>query len=73
MVSDDEIIDVMQILYKHLNLAVEASEAVSFAALIKNKAYFKSKPIEVIITGGNLDDKLKTKYLGESYNKTFAG
>ena len=69
LVSDDEIID----LYKHLNLAIEPSAAVSFAALIKHKDYFKNKPVGVILTGGNLDDKLKMKYLGDSYYKTLVG
>ncbi len=66
LVSDDEILHAMRLLNKHLNQAVEPSAAVSFAALIRNKAHFKNTKVGVILTGGNIDNQLKQEYLGFS-------
>jgi threonine dehydratase len=63
LVSEEEIIEAMKLIYKHLNLIIEPSAAVSFATLIKNKELFIGKKVAVILTGGNLDKKLVHEYL----------
>jgi threonine dehydratase len=64
LVSEEEIIEALQLIYKQLKIIIEPSAAVSFAALIKNKEQFYNKKVAVILTGGNLDKKLINKYLG---------
>jgi threonine dehydratase len=64
LVSEAEIIDAMKMVYRHLNIIIEPSAAVSFASLIKNKELFTGKKVALILTGGNLDTKLISTYLG---------
>jgi len=64
LVSESEIIDAMKMVYRHLNIIIEPSAAVSFASLIKNKELFTGKKVALILTGGNLDTKLISTYLG---------
>ena len=57
--SDDEIIDAMKLIWKHLRIVMEPSSAVPLAILLKNLEIFKGKRVGIIITGGNVDlDKL---------------
>lgn len=57
--SEEEIIDAMKIIWKHLRIVMEASCAVPLATILKNKGQFAGKRVGVIITGGNVDlDKL---------------
>lgn len=58
-VSEQEIIDAMKMIWKHLRIVIEPSSAVPFATILKNKERFASKRVGVIVTGGNVDlDKL---------------
>ena len=58
-VSEQEIIDAMKLIWKHLRVVVEPSSAVPFATILKNKDRFTGKRVGVILTGGNVDlDKL---------------
>lgn len=55
LVSDEEIIAAMRLIYERLKIVIEPSCAVPFAALLKNKAQFAGKKVGVILTGGNVD------------------
>src|SRR4030095_2871705 len=54
-VTEEEIIKVMKLIWERLKIVAEPSGAVSFAALIRNSAEYKSKKIGIIVSGGNAD------------------
>jgi threonine dehydratase len=54
-VTEQEIIDAMQLIWERLKIVCEASCAVPLAALLKEKKLFKGKKIGIIISGGNVD------------------
>nr|WP_321236644.1 pyridoxal-phosphate dependent enzyme [uncultured Psychroserpens sp.] len=54
-VSEQEIIEAMQLIWERMKIIIEPSSAVAFAAIIKKKEQFKDKNIGVIISGGNVD------------------
>ena len=57
--SEEEIINAMNLTWKHLRVVMEASSAVPLAIILKNKDYFAGKRVGIIVTGGNVDlDKL---------------
>ena len=57
--SEQEIIDAMKLMWKHLRLVLEPSSAVPLAIILKNADAFRGKRVGIIITGGNVDlDKL---------------
>ena len=57
--SEQEIIDAMKLVWKHLRIVMEPSSAVPLAIILKNKDVFAGKRVGVIVTGGNVDlDKL---------------
>jgi threonine dehydratase len=57
--SEQEIIDVMKLTWKHLRIVMEPSSAVPLATILKNPDAFRGKRVGVIVTGGNVDlDKL---------------
>ncbi len=56
-VSEDEIVAAMRMIWERIKIIVEPSAAVSFAAVVQQKARFKGKKVGVIITGGNVDVK----------------
>jgi len=55
LVSDEEIINAMRLLWERMKIIVEPSGAVPFAAILKQKEKFKNKKTGVIISGGNID------------------
>ena len=55
LVSEQEILDSLDIIINKLKLVVEPSSSVVLAALIKNKSRFKNKNIGLIMCGGNID------------------
>ena len=61
VVSDDEIIAAMRLVYERMKIVVEPSGAVPLAALIKNKDLFAGKKVGIIFSGGNVE----LKKLGE--------
>ncbi|MEO8934461.1 MAG: pyridoxal-phosphate dependent enzyme [Xanthomarina sp.] len=54
-VEEHEIIKAMKLLWERLKIVVEPSSAVAFAAVLKEKAYFKDKKVGIILSGGNVD------------------
>lgn len=57
--SEQEIIDAMKLIWKHLRIVMEPSSAVPLATILKNADAFRGKRVGIIITGGNVDlDKL---------------
>jgi threonine dehydratase len=55
MVSDEEIVVAMRLIWERLKIVIEPSCAVPFAALLKQKERFKGKKVGIILTGGNVD------------------
>ena len=55
LVSEDEIMDSLDIIINKLKIVVEPSSAVVLAALIKNNKKFKNKNIGLIMCCGNID------------------
>ena len=55
LVSEDEIMDSLDIIINKLKIVVEPSSTVVLAALIKNNKKFKNKNIGLIMCGGNID------------------
>lgn len=54
-VSENEIIEAMQLIWERMKILIEPSSAVTFAAILKEKENFKNQKIGVIISGGNVD------------------
>jgi threonine dehydratase len=54
-VEDSEIASAMRELWERLRVTVEPSGAVSYAAILKEKASFYRQKIGVILSGGNVD------------------
>lgn len=59
-VNDEEIMSAMHLVWERMKIIIEPSCAVPLAAVLRNKDYFKSKTIGIILSGGNVDfDKIK--------------
>ncbi len=55
VVSEQEIVDAMQLVWERMKIVIEPSSAVAVAAVIKHPEAFKDKKIGLIVTGGNVD------------------
>jgi len=55
LVSDEEIIAAMRLIWERLKIVIEPSCAVPFAALLKQKERFAGKKVGINLTGGNVD------------------
>ena len=55
LVTDEEIVAAMRIIWERMKIVIEPSCAVPFAAILKNKEVFQGKKVGVILTGGNVD------------------
>nr|WP_299423314.1 pyridoxal-phosphate dependent enzyme [uncultured Emticicia sp.] len=55
VVSDDEIISAMKLIWERLKIVIEPSCAVPLASLLKQKERFAGKKVGIILTGGNVD------------------
>jgi threonine dehydratase len=55
VVTDEEIIAAMRLIWERLKIVIEPSCAVPFAALLKQKERFAGKKVGIILTGGNVD------------------
>ncbi|WP_323027130.1 pyridoxal-phosphate dependent enzyme [Gelidibacter japonicus] len=54
-VEEEDIVKAMRLLWERLKIVVEPSSAVAFAAVLKNKTYFRDKRVGIILSGGNVD------------------
>lgn len=57
LVSEEEIISAMRLIWERMKIIVEPSCAVPLAAIIRQKDSFQDKKIGIIISGGNVDLK----------------
>lgn len=57
LVSEEEIVVAMKLIWERMKLIVEPSSAVALAAIFKERQRFNGKKIGVIISGGNVDLK----------------
>lgn len=55
LVSEQEIIDAMRLIWERMKIIIEPSSAVPIAALYKHKDKFRNKNIGIIVSGGNVD------------------
>lgn len=55
LVSDEEIIEAMRLIWERMKIVIEPSCAVPFAALLKHKEQFAGQKVGIILTGGNVD------------------
>lgn len=55
LVSENEIISAMRLLWERMKIIVEPSAAVPFAAILQQKERFIGQRIGIILTGGNVD------------------
>lgn len=54
-VSEEAIIDAMQLTWERMKIIIEPSCAVPLAAVMTNQEHFKGKKVGLILTGGNVD------------------
>lgn len=57
-VSDDEVKDAMRFAFRHLKLVVEPGGAVALAAVLAGKVRTRDRVTVVVLSGGNVDEKL---------------
>lgn len=55
LVTEDEIIAAMQIVWNRMKIIIEPSSATTLAVVLKSKELFNQKRVGLIITGGNVD------------------
>jgi len=55
LVSEEEIIAALKLIYERMKIIVEPSCVVPFAAAMRNAHLFKGKKVGIILTGGNVD------------------
>ena len=53
--SEEEIINSMQMIWERMKIVIEPSCAISLAAIIKNREMFEGKKVGLIMSGGNVD------------------
>lgn len=54
-VEESEITAAMRLIWERMNIIIEPSSAVAFAAVLKDKELLKGKKVGVILSGGNVD------------------
>jgi len=55
LVSDNEVVEAMSLIWTRLKIVVEPSSAIVLAAVIRNKAQFRGQRIALVLSGGNVD------------------
>lgn len=63
LVSDENILEAIKLIYNFTGTIAEGAGAASIAGLIKNKEKFKNKKVVCVLTGGNLKEELKKELL----------
>lgn len=54
-VTEDAIVEAMQLVWKRMKIIIEPSSAVPLAVVLQNKDIFRGKTTGIIISGGNVD------------------
>jgi threonine dehydratase len=54
-VTEQEIIDAMQLIWERMKIIIEPSSAVTLAAVMKSKQKFENKKVGLLLSGGNVD------------------
>lgn len=54
-VSEEAIVEAMQLAWERMKIIIEPSSAVPLAAVLGNKSLFAGKTVAIIISGGNVD------------------
>lgn len=55
IITDEEIIDAMKLIWTRMKIIVEPSSATTLAAVLRNKKLFADKKTAIILSGGNAD------------------
>ena len=55
LAEDTSIVSAMRMLWERMKIIIEPSGAISLAALLNEKEYFKNRNVGVILSGGNVD------------------
>ena len=56
-VTEEEIVEAMQLIWERMKIIVEPSAAVTLAVVLKSKQEFKNKKVGMVLSGGNVDLK----------------
>lgn len=62
-VSDNQVLNSINFAYKHLKIVIEPGGAVALTSALNNQKLIKNKKVLVIISGGNIDNKVFKKAL----------
>ena len=62
-VSDNQVLNSINFAYKHLKIVIEPGGAVALTSVLNNHKLIKNKKVLVIISGGNIDNKVFKKAL----------
>jgi threonine dehydratase len=54
-VTEQEIMDAMQLIWERMKIIIEPSSAVTLAAVMKSKQKFENKKVGLLLSGGNVD------------------
>ncbi|MBR9998515.1 MAG: pyridoxal-phosphate dependent enzyme [Cyclobacteriaceae bacterium] len=55
LVSDEEIVEAMKLIWERMKIIVEPSASVTLAAVLKEKILFSKSKLGIILSGGNVD------------------
>jgi threonine dehydratase len=55
LVTEDEIVAAMRMMWERMKIVIEPSSAVPLAVVLKNKERFAGERVGIIVTGGNVD------------------
>ncbi|MBN9513868.1 MAG: threonine/serine dehydratase [Alphaproteobacteria bacterium] len=66
VVSDDEVLDAMELAFREFKLVVEPGGAVALAAALTGKLPVKGRAVAVVCSGGNVDHEIFKRALGRA-------
>lgn len=66
VVSDDEVLDAMELAFREFKLVVEPGGAVALAAALTGKLPVKGRAVAVVCSGGNVDHETFKRALGRA-------
>lgn len=55
LVSEDEIVRAMHLVWERMKIVIEPSSAVPLAAALKHKEHFRGRRVAIVLSGGNVD------------------